>query len=349
MDNTSPLKFYVLSAHLKKQIILFVYGCISFLFFFVIRDVENSQDYLNYLDWFEDIIQTNQHVDFLQLKDPAFNFLSEVSHMFGGGVFSVVLSLVSIAIISKIMFLIRFDTRIILAFIPLYFCKLFFIFELTQFRAAASISTATLAFFLFIDNKYFKSILCLLVALAIHMSALLIILGIPLFFLVSKVKNQEKLVSIFLLIIFFSIIFPFDFSLLTNIPVVGSRITPYINGEYKAENLSLINFYLLIKLSFLFFYAVWFCFKKVKGIKDNRDFYLHLFFYMSCLSTILFLVFRQNDAIALRLSEFFSVFDLLFFSFLVVVFNKESKVIFRLMLFFLCCVFLFSSIKLLNY
>ncbi|WP_017023799.1 EpsG family protein, partial [Vibrio rumoiensis] len=349
MDKLLSLKYSYLSANLKRQLILFIYVIVSFLLFFLVRDVESSQDYLNYLNWFEDVIQTNDNVGFFRLKDPAFNLLSEVSHILGGGVFWVIFSLVSIAIFSKVIFLKRFEHQIILTFILLYFCKFFFVFELTQFRAAASISTATLAFFLFIDKKYLKSYMCLLVALAIHMSALLILLCIPLFLLIYKVKNQGRIVFILLLFLLFAVVFPFNFALLDNVPILGSRINPYINGEYPIQQLSLINSYLIVKSAFLFFYVIWFNCKKNKRIITVNYFYLHLFFYISYLSTFIFIVFRQNDVMALRVSEFFSLFDLLFFTLLVGVFNKESKLLFRLLLTLLCSVFLFSSIKLLNY
>lgn len=348
MPKSIPGPCSLLSSRAKKQLLLLCYGMMSFVLFFLIRNFEVSQDYQNYSDWYDLAITKNENLNLFALKDPAFYFLANLSHSLGGDVSWVILCFVSVSVLAKTLMLAKFEVIIICTFILLYMSKLFFVLEMTQFRASAAVAITTLAFFLYADKRYIFSFFLFCIALTTHLSTILILCCIPLFWLAKRLKYQKSTVLILCVFIFIFILLPMNFAMLSHIPVVGSRILPYINTEYQTVPLSLVNTFLGIKLIFIFTYSCWFLVKKGSGFRNANLFYLHFFFFVACLSSIFFIAFRQNDTIALRVSEFFLIFDLLFFTFFAKIFSKDSKVIYRFFVLVLCCVFLFSSMKLLT-
>lgn len=333
---------------LKKCFVLLLYISLSFLLFFFVRDVENSQDYDNYLSWYFSSIKESSTGSVLSIKDPAFYFFSNFSALFDGGVYFVIIIFVSISIFSKVFLIAKFDTAIIATFSLLYFCKFFFTLELTQFRAAAAIGLSLVSLSFYMDRKFFSSFFILLISLCFHLSAFLIVLTIPILFLVKKDKYEKTIVLLFVFLMLLGIMFPMDLSFFVFLPVIGERLVPYFDASYKVVALSLLNSYLLIKITLYTLYVLWFYIWRDEKVKSMNRYYLQLFFCFSCLGTFFFIFFRLNDSIALRLSEFFSVFDLLFFAFLSKVFSKESKVYFRFFLLFLSCAFLYSSMNLIT-
>lgn len=332
----------------SKFFILSSYVLLSFLLFFLVRDVETSQDYHNYAAWYEAAIYYNLLDNFLLLKDPSFVLLSNISSFFNGGVYVVIFTLVSISIISKAFLLTRFENSIIVTFCFLYLCKFFFTLELTQFRSAAAIGLAILSLVFYIEKRWMLSMFILLFALTIHLSAMLILLSIPIAFLVKQVKYEQIIVLSFMFLLFLGVLFPIDLNSFVFLDFIGKRINPYLDNSYNVTSLSLINFYFLIKVTLLSVFCAWFFLTRTRSIQEYNAYFLQLFFYLSCLGTLLFVVFRLNDAIALRLSEFYSVFDLLFLSFLSKSIANEWVGIYRFFLLLLCGIFLYSSFRLIS-
>lgn len=327
---------------------LLCYIVFSYVLFFLVRDVETSQDYKNYLSWFISIANGGGGEGILSLKDPAFYMLSKLSVAFNGGVYFVIFSLVSIAIFSKAILLSRFDVIIILTFTLLYICKFFFTLELTQFRAAAAIGLSLLSLMYYSERKVALSGFAIILALTVHLSAILILLALPIIYLSRKAKYQKLILLSMMLLLLMAIATPIKLSFFVFIPLIGERLIPYLDSSYQVYELSLLNSYLFIKIIMYLMYVAWFFLKRDSKVINSDRNNLQLFFYLSCLGTFFFIAFRLNDAIALRLSEFYSVFDLLFFAFLSKVFSKEAKLYFRYLLLLLSSAFLYSSLNLIN-
>lgn len=333
---------------LKKLCVLTVCVFVSYLLFFFVRDVKHSQDYHNYLSWFLSVSKANDSSSLIVFKDPAFFYLSKLAIYLNAGVNLVIFILVSISIFSKVIFIKRHETVIVASFFFLYFCKIFFVLEMTQFRAAAAIGLSLLTFTYYIDKRYFKSFVILLLSLSIHLSSILIVFSIPVVYLAKRVSFEKATLIFVILSMLFAVLFPFKLEYFTFIPIIGERIVPYLENSGNIVSLSLLNSYLLIKVSLFIIYVFWFLFKRDPSVISVDRSNLKLFFLLSAFGTFCFISFRVSDSIALRVSEFYLVYDLLFFSYLSKVFYRDSRVYFRAVLFLLSLVFLYSSLKLLN-
>jgi len=348
MANNAHKNYNKYRFSLKKLCVLTLCVFVSYLLFFFARDVESSQDYHNYLSWFLSASKAYDSNSLVVLKDPAFFYLSNLALQLNAGVNFVILILVSISIFSKVIFIKRYDTVIIGSFFFLYFCKIFFVLEMTQFRAAAAIGLSLLSFIYFSEKKYFKSFFILLLSLSVHLSAILILFSIPIVYLAKKTSHEKTLLTATTFSLLFAVVFPFKLEYFTFLPVVGERVVPYLENSGNIVSLSLLNSYLLIKVVLFLVYISWFLFKRDERVITIDRANLKLFFLLSAFGTYCFISFRFSDSIALRVSEFYLVFDLLFFSYLSKVFYRESRLYFRAVLFLLSLMFLYSSLKLLN-
>ncbi|WP_308445846.1 EpsG family protein, partial [Shewanella glacialipiscicola] len=142
------------------------------------------------------------------------------------------------------------------------------------------------------------------------------------FFLSLILSRKTRVLSFFLYValFLFAIFFSFDISIVVTLPLVGERLSDYLNGNYIVTSLSLFNSYLIFKVVMIFVF-----FSKASVVKDKKMF---IFGSLSYFGMLLFVFFRDVDSIALRLHELFSLFDALVFSYSIYSFKNKSKLLY---------------------
>ncbi|MFG0729877.1 EpsG family protein [Photobacterium damselae] len=326
------------SKYLKISISIFIF--ILLCFFLNIFDISSTYDYLNYSEWFSNI--SNNLSNYYIYKDPFFYLISKVVLFVDGGVNNVLLTLVLISIFCKLWFAYKLPVNIFFIFLWLYFCRLFFIHDLIQFRIAVGTGFGLLFFINYIDDNKGRAFIFILLALSIHLSTLLYLIVVPLYKFVNKNTISKKAIFLVVASFFISIYLGGNniglIAIFKSIPILYSRMAPYIDGSYAYTTLSLVNGYLYIKITFYIMFVAMFIYNK-----KNIDTYFYLLFLISIVNTDLFLIFRWNDSIALRISDALSVFDLLFISFFL---NKyRDKLLITMIIFIVGLIMLHSSVK----
>lgn len=308
---------------------------------------EQSYDFYNYKNWFE-IVNSYYSPHFI-FKDPFYYFLSIFYGSLGFSVLLPIVTLVFLSLFTKLIFAFRLSYAVFILFVWLYFCRVFFIHDLIQFRIAAASGFGALFVSCLIDNKRRLSIFWLFLAIITHMSTLLYVFIFNLFSISKKSCHTNRYFYLFFSFVPLCLAFGtsevFFVKLISMIPIVGDRVVPYINGTYAYESLSLINTYLLAKILFYIVF-IFLNLKKQISQECRGAFVFHyLSFFCSVLGTCFFLLFRWNDALALRFSDTFLIFDVLFFSMFVNYFNANSKVLVSILIFVFGLFLLYPSLR----
>jgi hypothetical protein len=128
-------------------------------------------------------------------------------------------------------------------------------------------------------------------------------------------------------------------------PVLGylsalSRVVVYLNGTYETSGISLLSVYFLCRVALLLS-IIFFCWAR---ISDEDRFIV----FCSAVGVTIQVVLSSNDALALRGSEVFGVFDLLAFLIPLKVLHNRGKLAYGLGLLVLGAVFFYSSFKVIN-
>ncbi|MGI1939177.1 EpsG family protein [Shewanella oncorhynchi] len=334
-----------------KSYILFKFTflfCIYFMFFvvFFLTDLSESADFDNYQNWFHAVTAYND--TYFLYKDPLYAFLSVAAAKIGLQVDSVIYALVFISLTSKVFYSASLGFSVSIIFLWLYFCRFFFVHDLIQFRIAAASGFALLFFYYFFRGKKNVSYMFFSLAILIHLSSILYIVIIP---IVNHVKSKQLSASVFFsscLMILLSLVFgdwtELFIQFFGNLPIIGDRIAPYLSGLYKFEALSLINSYLIFKLLLFLVFVILVCHHD-KPIKTNLFDFQLVVFYLSMFGTTLFLLFRWNDSLALRFSDAFGIFDILFMSMFPMIFEKKLSYIVYFFVFIVGFAFLYSSLR----
>jgi hypothetical protein len=302
------------------------------------RDVEVDADSLNYLDWFQGLNEVDGN-DFFLLKDPAFYIIGNTVSSLGLGILYVFLGYALVALWSKFLF-IKYVTYAKYAhyFLYLYFCRLYFVHDMTQIRTGAAVGLASLALILFYRKCQYLSIAILILAITFHFSVVLLL---P-FFLLLRFKYRFELRVPLLLILCIAGIVNLYFDSFIDIFGLNnfSRIAVYFDGSYDVKAISLLSFYFIVKV-ILLSYVVIFRWCSL----ENFD---RLVVYLVGTGIFFQVALMNNDALALRAAEVFSVFDLIFFiipfSFLSLK-SKYPRVAYSVFIFLIGGVFFISSLK----
>ncbi|MBD1403462.1 EpsG family protein [Leclercia adecarboxylata] len=339
---------------MKNTLKLYIILCFLFIAIsvFISYDYKSSPDYFSYLNWYE--VSTSYVKDgnsWVIAKDPAFYILSNLFDSIGLELQGVLLTLVLISLLTKSFALNKLlNNNAIFFVLLLYLARLFITHDLIQYRAGASVGLAFLAIVLYLDNSKIKSIIALILACLVHLSAMLVLIAIPINFYLKKRKRRDLfrlILIIFLFLVCTVIVNPYAvvIEMLMKISFFQARVAPYINGTYQTVETSILNSYVLIKILSYVIFTVWVY--KNRGRELVGQYYnLYFFFFSSLFGLTLYWFFRSNDSLAIRFSDFFSIFDLVFIVQLLYVFKPFGRLIYSGLLAIYVVVFLTSSLKL---
>ncbi len=322
----------------KYKFLILCLLAISLINFSGFRGINVDRDSLNYLNWFQ-TLNNFKITTFLIEKDPGFYILAKFVNYFDLGFSTLILifSIISILIKFRIISLTHY-APLIGIFFYLYFCKFYFVYDMTAIRGAVGIAFATLSIIMFLKEEKTKGLIFFICALAFHLS---IIIFIPIIILISmKYEFQSRFA---LLIIVASSILSALFTptlLLSSGLDHFNRIAPYLNNTDQANQANIISSYFLLKIFLILGIAL--------GFWDRLELLDRLTIYMSTLGVSISLIFMKNDTLALRFSELFSIFDI--FTFLIPIFFLEKKWQSIYAIFILLCgsVFFISSLKIMQ-
>ncbi|WHT00169.1 MAG: hypothetical protein LZT29_03225 [Pantoea stewartii] len=334
----------------NKKIILILYFLLA-IAVFIFFDFTDSPDFQSYLNWYESSINLSYLDTWVLLKDPGFYFLSNFSYFLSLGVLGVIFILFTISISTKMLVAYRFlNAEMFFWFGVLYLSRLFIIHDLIQYRAGAAIGLGFLSFFFYLNSYRLRAGMFFLIAASIHLSAILILVVIPLHSFLRKRQSANLfnfIVITFILSFCVVLIDPYRLfmGLMAKIPFLQERIAPYVDGSYQTSAIPLFNTYVLIKISIFIFFLRWIYLNQDKELVGN-NYLLFLSFFISFFSLVLGWFFRGNDSLAIRLSDFYCIYDVLFFVLVLNVFAESSKPLYRLYILISAAIFLYSSAKL---
>lgn len=300
-----------------------------------------SRDFSSYISWFNSIINDNQS-DSVRLKDPAFYIISSIAIFFGFGVLfvSAIFSIISLKI--KFKFFYFFSTSVGWC-LYLYISRFFFTHEFTQFRVAAAIALSSIGVYFFIKRPVFAYLLILL-SMTFHLASGIMFFCLPIISLLKRGYLYSARLPLLLIIIGGVMLFFNPIAIMFAFKSTGylwSRISPYIDGGYLISEINVLNSYFLYKSVVLIFYLYLVYKNKICNVLD------YVALYLSILGWLGYIAFRSIDAIGIRFSELFSLFDIVLFVNLLNYLNFRSKVVYKIFLVLLGSLFYFSSTKIL--
>nr|ACV67289.1 Wzy [Escherichia coli] len=335
----------------KPIIISWFVLCTLVVFF--LCSFEQFPDYYSYLNWYELSVSATLNNNWVFFKDPGFYLLSVISNNFDFGIIGAIFFLFIISLSCKIFFCIKLlDWEVLFWVLLLYLSRLFIIHDLVQYRAGASIGLSALFVYFYLEKKRIKSFFFLSLALSIHLSSLLMVSVIPIAWFLNRNVGGNIIRQIAILLLILSLSLFFDpyvnlLRLVSQFPLMHERIAPYLDGSYLVSNTSMFNSFVIIKIISYVIFFVWICKNKNVGL-TNENYLIYLCFFISIVGLFLFWCFRSNDSLSIRFSDFFALYDIVFFALLLNVFDVFGKFIYRYCLLVVVIVFFISSMKLIN-
>lgn len=315
----------------SSKILLIYFFSFSLLFIYsVFRDGNSFLDYGSYVHALRETIS---------LSEPSFIlFVWIVNNFFSGnplflfGIYSLLCLAIKFSAIREISTLPFFSLLIFIS-------DFYILQELTQMRAALATSILLLSLPSLYNKNLKKYSVLTLLAISAHLSALLMI---PLWFINSKNCNKLFWISLFFFCYLFAFLQLNSVSIISLIPIssIQNKIVLYQayqeSGEYQANIFSLlflaksvITFFLLYKLDLI--------------LKYNR--YSIILVKTMIISLCSLLIFSQNMAAGLRISEFYGIIDILLFPLLYFIFKNRilSKISITLIAFILFYIRVYSQ------
>ncbi len=302
-----------------------------------LKGLEVDNDAVNYSAWFDSIPDTGFSAD--SLKDPGFFLIGSFLQYAGLSITWLFVGYALIMVFFKMKLLLRTkEIALIGLFFYLYFCRFYFVHEMTQIRAGAGIALASLASVCFYRKENAKAALLFFAALSFHLS---VILFAP-FAVLVLFNYQFKSKGILILGLFLSFI---GAPLVSNLMLVlkldeFERLSPYLNQAYELSSISIFSSYLIVRLVLLIYilFAFW----------DRLDLFNRQLVYITTAGICAQVLLIHNDVFALRFSEVFSVFDVLFFLIPFSFLKKPMLTAYTLAFFLLGFVFFTSSLKIMG-
>ncbi|ARU93084.1 EpsG family protein [Tatumella citrea] len=272
---------------------------------------EYSPDYDMFEDWYGRSKLEVFGESWVSLKDPAFYFMSRFFNWLGLS-YDYMNFFFCLISISSLMFLLRSEKfrRYIFVILLVYYSRFYFVHDFTQVRFSVAIILSTIGYFLFSEDKYIKAFLLIIVAALFHISAVFCVIPLLCRLLPRKSLSMKIILVLLLSFIFLGLLVNPDviINFFQSIPIVYNRLLPYLNGAYGVKATRIITTYFMLKFVILILVSTVLIVRK----KDWEKEYIYLV-YTVCISIILSVAFRSNDAIALRFVEYFAIFDILFF------------------------------------
>lgn len=250
---------------IKKNIIFFILMWI-FLFFLNInwsRDIDAYEDYffvvsnLNFFERFNVDLGFSQEFGFYLIQNLLSGHISFASY---------IAIIIFIPLLLKFLALLEVNRRPQILDIAPYFLLLGFLHEGAQLRIAFALSIVLWAIVMWAMNKWWQSLLLVLLAVTFHSSSIIFCLPIfLLFFLASKPKILYVCLTFFLLVTSF---IPLEF-----LAEFVTKILPRYSLYFKQEVLSAQNSSGLFQYYFIFFallvFLIWRYFKPTTLIWHN--------------------------------------------------------------------------------
>lgn len=198
---------------------------------------------------------------------------------------------------------------------------LFWSVSLNVMRQSLAASIVFFAFSLYMsNNKLFYFILLILLASSIHQTALLAIL-LPIILKITPFKLKIKNVAIWFLLGLISITFfnpnnRFVITLMNSLPILNKYHNLFINGgmQYitggQGMQLRYVLFRIIPSCVFIVLALLY------KGSKDKEEGRIINFLFLMTLVSVFFEFVNMNSGVLSRLGMYFSVFQIIFISFL---------------------------------
>lgn len=198
---------------------------------------------------------------------------------------------------------------------------LFWSGSLNVMRQSLAASIVFFAFSLYMsNNKLFYFILLILLASSIHQTALLAIL-LPIILKITPFKLKIKNVAIWfllglILITFFNPNNRFVITLMNSLPILNKYYNLFINGgmQYitggQGMQLRYVLFRIIPSCVFIVLALLY------KGSKDKEEGRIINFLFLITLVSVFFEFVNMNSGVLSRLGMYFSVFQIIFISFL---------------------------------
>lgn len=313
--------------------VLFSFLFAYMVFFAGLRAPEIAPDYLNYVDWLN---RAGASLDtiFAEFKDPGFLLTFSVVHWLGfpDYVFFCLIAFISLHakfIFSRHVFLGFFSYLIFF----LIFSRFYIVHDMVQVRVGAAIALASCGMIFFFRGCFFKGALFYLLGLSFHLSVIMFLpIAILLFLGIRKLTRFNIVALLVGAFTLSSLISTFS----AQLSGIG-RLAPYLNGEYKTGTISLLSFYVLVRIVLVSSILI----KFYKQLSDVEQFVLG----MSVLGLALQILLSWNDSLSLRIAELFGMFDMACFVMLMRFLDFRSRITYGLLLFCIAIIFYMATLK----
>lgn len=288
----------------------FIFVLIVLTLFSGLRSPYLDPDYLNYVDWFNEIRFGIIHEQ-IWLKDPAYAAIAIAVASAGFTYLLIPLIYAFIALTAKVVlaYTVACEQAVTLYFY-LIFCRFYLLLEMTQIRAAVAIPVMTLAIYFACTQRPAKAALFYLIALSFHLS---VAIGLPLFILILcgvRFRSRKWVFMFAPLAVCASLVFEAFLKQLYGV----YRIADYVAGQSEEETLSLLSFHLLLHVAIVLI-VVFFCWKKLSLFERAAAVY-------SGFAIFLYSIFIGETVLATRFEQ---LFDLMFLALFVVIFKRLSS------------------------
>jgi len=313
--------------------ILFSFVFVYLVFFAGLRAPEIAPDYLNYVDWLHRVGGSLNSI-ISEFKDPGFLLTFSIVNWLGFPDFVFFCLIAFISLTAKYIF----SRNVFLGFFTylvffLVFSRFYVVHDMVQVRVGAAIALASCGLIFLFRGQLFKGLMFYLLGLSFHLSVIIFLPVIILLFLgfrrLSRFHIALLLVGSFALS---SLISGFS-GQLSGI----ERLAPYLNGEYQTSALSLLSFYVLIRIVLVLSVVTLF----YNQLSDIEHFVLG----MAVVGLSLQILLSWNDSFSLRTAELFGMFDMACFVMLMRFLDYRSKISYGFLLLVIAMVFYMSTLK----
>ena len=224
--------------------------------------------------------------------------------------------------------------------IQVYFCRFYFVQDMTQIRAGAAIGLATLAFILIYKKRNLFGVCLFAISLFFHLSVVVLVPVVVAVYLGRDFISRYPIFIIIILSFFLNAYL--DYFFIISGLYSHLRLVDYIGGAFETVELSLFSFYFIIKI-LLLGYLIFFQW-------SNLTRFWRLVVYIGVISSCFQLAFSQYDSLALRLAEVFALFDVQLFMapLFIEKLGRHFRSLYLSFLIVLGAVFFISSLNIMN-
>lgn len=307
---------------------------LSLVLFAGLRGAFVDPDMINYINWFS-WLDLNYENQLESVRDPIFA-LSALSFLRTG--FAISFYFLAIAAISIVVKWRFFRLSEYEEFTPLviylYFCRFYFIHDMTQIRAGLGIAFASLAIVLLYRRRTFQGISTFAIATGVHLvSALMGPLALFVLF-------NRQFAARWPLLLMFAAALLLSGRINDLIGALGlyefSRTSSYLDGSYEVNENTLFSVYFIVKVTI---------FTSIAGVYWTKaGLWERIVLYLVATGICLQIAFVRLDVFSLRASEVFGIFDLIMFVIPLRQLTRLQSITYSFMLLGIGLIFFMSSL-----